>query len=64
METHSNILSGKIPWTEEPGGLESRDHKESDTTEGLSTQHILFSEEHTTWRTVGRLRVFKRTYGI
>ena len=21
MATHSNILAGKIPWTEEPGGL-------------------------------------------
>ena len=21
METHSNILAWKIPWTEEPGGL-------------------------------------------
>ena len=23
METHSNILAGKILWTQEPGGLES-----------------------------------------
>ena len=23
MATHSNILTGKIPWTEEPGGLQS-----------------------------------------
>ena len=23
METHSSILAGKIPWTEEPGGLQS-----------------------------------------
>ena len=23
MSTHSNILAWKIPWTEEPGGLES-----------------------------------------
>ena len=22
METHSSILAGKIPWTEEPGGLQ------------------------------------------
>ena len=22
-ETHSNILAGEIPWTEEPGGLQS-----------------------------------------
>ena len=25
METHSNILDWKIPWTEEPGGLQSTD---------------------------------------
>ena len=23
MTTHSNILAWKIPWTEEPGGLQS-----------------------------------------
>ena len=23
METHFSILAGKIPWTEEPGGLQS-----------------------------------------
>ena len=23
MATHSSILDGKIPWTEEPGGLQS-----------------------------------------
>ena len=34
MATHSSILAWKIPWTEEPGGLQS---KESDTTE--ATQH-------------------------
>ena len=24
MATHSNILAGKVPWTEEPGGLQSK----------------------------------------
>ena len=24
MATHSNILAWKIPWTEEPGGLQSK----------------------------------------
>ena len=24
MATHSSILVGRIPWTEEPGGLQSR----------------------------------------
>ena len=25
MATHSSILAWRIPWTEEPGGLQSRD---------------------------------------
>ena len=29
MATHSSILAWRIPWTEEPGGLQS---EESDTT--------------------------------
>ena len=33
MATHSSILAWRIPWTEEPGGLQSMGHKESDTTE-------------------------------
>ena len=33
MATHSSILAWKIPWTEEPGGLQSWGHKESDSTE-------------------------------
>ena len=33
MATHSGILAWQIPWTEEPDGLQSVDHKESDTTE-------------------------------
>ena len=32
MATHSSILAWRIPWTETPGGLQSRGHKESDTT--------------------------------
>ena len=31
MATHSSILAGKIPWTEEPGRLQSVE-SESDTT--------------------------------
>ena len=33
MATHSSVLAWRIPWTEEPGGLQSMGHKESDTTE-------------------------------
>ena len=36
MATHSGILDWKIPWTEEPGRLQSMGHKELDTTESLS----------------------------
>ena len=32
MATHSSILAWRIPWTEEPGGLQSTG---SDTTEQL-----------------------------
>ena len=38
--THSSILAWTIPWTEEPGGLQSRGGKESDTTEQLSTAKL------------------------
>ena len=35
---NSSILAWRIPWTEQPGGLQSMgSHKESDTTEWLST---------------------------
>ena len=33
MATHSSIFAWKIPWTEEPGRLQSMGRKESDTTE-------------------------------
>ena len=35
MATHSSILAWRMPWTEEPGGLQSMElgHKESDTSE-------------------------------
>ena len=36
IATHSNILAGKMPWTEEPGGLQSKGSKESDTTKQQS----------------------------
>ena len=32
MAIHSSILAWKIPWTEEPGGLQSMGSQESDTT--------------------------------
>ena len=32
IATHSSILAGRIPWAEEPGGLQSMGSQESDTT--------------------------------
>ena len=40
MAPHSSTLAWKIPWTEEPGRLQSTGSQESDTTERL---HFLFS---------------------
>ena len=37
MAAHSSILAWRIPWTEEPGGLQTRGCKESDTTKQLSS---------------------------
>ena len=37
MTTHSNILTWRIPWTEEPDGYNPWGCKESDMTEWLST---------------------------
>ena len=36
MATHSSILAWRIPWTEDPGGLELMGYKESDTIEQLT----------------------------
>ena len=47
MATHSSILAWRIPWTEEPGGLQLHvgdqttwGFKESDMTEQLSTDTV------------------------
>ena len=40
----SSILAWKAPWTEEPGRLHPRGHKELDTTKYTQTTHV--SEEH------------------
>ena len=33
MATHSSILAWRIPWTEDPGGLQFMGLQRSDTTE-------------------------------
>ena len=44
MATHSGILAWRIPWTEEPGELQSKGCKESDLTECLSTQALPYTK--------------------
>ena len=39
MATHSSILAWRMPWTEEPGGLQSMESQESDTTERLNNDY-------------------------
>ena len=43
MATHSSILAWRIPWTEEPGGLQFMRHKELDTTDVI--QHTRMRTE-------------------
>ena len=41
ISTHSSILAWRIPWREEPGGLQSKGSQELDMTEWLSSaQHL------------------------
>ena len=47
MTTHSSILAWRIPWTEEPDGLQSMACKESDMTEQLTLS--TFQTEHGFW---------------
>ena len=51
MAIHSNILAWRIPWTEEPGGLQSMGSQDSDTTEQLNNSNIcllylIYDAEH------------------
>ena len=39
MATPSSILAWEIPWTEEPGGLQSMGSQASETTEQLSNNN-------------------------
>ena len=50
--THSSNLAWKIPWTEEPHALHSTSHKESDTTEWLTTHYTNWCV--CVWRQRGR----------
>ena len=39
MATHSSILAWRIPWTEEPGGLQIMGSQESDMIEATERSH-------------------------
>ena len=41
MATHSSILAWRIPWTEEPGGLQPMGLQESDRTEWLNHSNMI-----------------------
>ena len=49
MTTHSSVLAWRIAWTEEPGGLQSWGHKESDTTEWIHTRHTTIKKYRVSW---------------
>jgi len=41
MVTHSSILTWRMPWTEEPGGLQSMGSQRVSTTERLTYFFII-----------------------
>ena len=68
MAIHSSILAWRIPWTEDPGGLESMGSQELDTTEQLHTSTCrffvcLFSKTEKN-RPVEFLNHFNLTYSL
>ena len=48
MAAHASILAWEIPWTEEPGGLQSMELQESDTTEHTHPKICLLVFSHIT----------------
>ena len=42
MATHPSIFAWRIPWTEEPGGLQSMGLQELDTTEHIAQWDFIF----------------------
>ena len=42
MATHSSTLAWRIPWTEEPGGLQSKGSQTVDMSEQLNTYLYVF----------------------
>ena len=42
MAALSSILAWEIPWTEEPGGLQSQRSEKLDTTQGLKNKTTIY----------------------
>ena len=57
MATHSSTLARRIPWTEEPGGLQSMGRGESDTTERLHFHFHALGKEMATHSSVLAWRI-------
>ena len=55
MATHSSILESRIPWTEEPGRLQSIGSQELDVTEVTHTH--THTHTHTLTDRVGRVKL-------
>ena len=49
MATHSSVFAWRIPWSEEPCGLQSCGHKESDTTERPNIARHSINGFHWSW---------------
>ena len=43
LATRSRMLAWRLPWTEEPGGLQSVGSQESDMTERLNHHHVFIT---------------------
>ena len=62
--THSSILTWRIPWTEELGGLQSTGCKESDTTERLDAHfHFQGACHSMRWIPLGKV-VLRPSLGL
>ena len=48
MVTHSSVLAWRIPWTEEPGGLQSME-SQTDTTEQLTLYIVSIRDAPGQW---------------
>ena len=49
MASHAGVLAWRIPWTEEPGGLQSRGSQRVGHNLGSKQQHQAFQKEEKTW---------------